>query len=126
MSSYNKCITIFSLLLLTVTGCSNLHKVSAGKFVAILERSKASMGNTFPDYAYIIGTTPDRVYLEYRPGLTIFEPATRVYWTSLADIPDNIRTKILNQKTDSFYLLDPKMINSNQIRIPTNAIPDMK
>ena len=83
------------IMALTVaTGCSSLRYIPGDEFIERAAAAQRSVGQTLPDEAEFIGITEDRAYLEYRSGITIFGPKTRVYWTSRDELTPSLESKL--------------------------------
>jgi hypothetical protein len=83
------------IIALTVaTGCSSLRYIPGDEFIERADAALRSVGQTLPDEAEFIGITEDRAYLEYRSGITIFGPRTRVYWTSRDELTPLLERKL--------------------------------
>lgn len=87
-------ITLVSCFLLnSCASVTSIKHVNSEKF---LKKAELMNGWNSAEGSVLIGTTRERVYLEYQTGITFFtkSPATTVYWTELDNLPDDIVEKI--------------------------------
>ena len=109
-----KPVIVISLICI-LAGCSStkikyLNSEEFLKQAALTEGMHTALTCTY------IGTTRDRVYLEFENYITFFrkKPITTVYWTELNDLPLNISEKIKAGKSPWKPFDDYKKMEENQ------------
>ena len=107
-------------LICVIAGCSStkikhLNSEEFLKQAALTEGMHSALTCTY------IGTTHDRVYLEFENYITFLrkKPVTTIYWTELNELPLNISEKIKAGKSPWKPFDDYKIMEENQRLEPT-------